>query len=153
MSLEAVRCVFGGVPLSSRIMCVRRDSGVKTLARMQARQLDLLDSVQTTLLAARRVQAQRCQTNERSQFLLVVWHAQKQLWQNGTSAAAGAGRRAHRWPPDNRQTSTQPRRTSYASSGAALNPSSSFQTAPNGHSTSQEPERTFSALVADALDA
>ena len=71
MSLEAVRCVFGGVPLSSRIMCVRRDSGVKTLARMQARQLDLLVSVQTTLLAARRVQAQRCQTTERSQFLLV----------------------------------------------------------------------------------
>jgi len=134
-------------------MCVRRDSGVKTLARMQARQLDLLDSVQTTLLAARRVQAQRCQTNERSQFLLVVWHAQKQLWQNGTSAAAGAGRRAHRWPPDNRQTSTLPRRTSFASSGADLKPSSSFQTAPNGYSTSQEPERTFSAAVADALDA
>ena len=72
---------LGVFPQSSRIMCVRRDSGVKTLARMQARQLDLLDSVQTTLLAARRVQAQRCQTNERSQFLLVVWHAQKHLWQ------------------------------------------------------------------------
>ena len=144
---------MGVFPQSSRIMCVRRDSGVKTLARMQARQLDLLDSVQTTLLAARRVQAQRCQTNERSQFLLVVWHAQKQLWQNGTSAAAGAGRRAHRWPPDNRQTSTLPRRTSFASSGADLKPSSSFQTAPNGYSTSQEPERTFSAAVADALDA
>ena len=52
-------------------MCVRRDSGGKTLARMQARQLDLLVSAQTTVLAARRVQAQRCQTTERSQFLLV----------------------------------------------------------------------------------
>ena len=72
---------------------------------------------------------------------------------NGTLAAAGAGRRAHRWPPDNRQTSTLPRRTSFASSGADLSPSSSFQTAPNGYSTSQEPERTFSAAVADALDA
>ena len=72
---------------------------------------------------------------------------------NGTSAAAGAGRRAHRWPPDNRQTSTPPRRTSYVSSGADLKPSSSFQRAPNGYSTSQEPERTFSAAVADALDA
>ena len=51
-------------------LCVRGDSGVKTLARMQARQLDLLVSAQTTLLAARRVQAQRCQTNERSQFPL-----------------------------------------------------------------------------------
>jgi hypothetical protein len=63
--------VFLGVfPQSSRIMCVRRDSGVKTLARMQARQLDLLVSAQTTLLATRRVQAQRCQTTERSGFLL-----------------------------------------------------------------------------------
>ena len=61
---------FGAFPLSSRIMCVRRDSGVKTLARMQARQLDLLVSAQTTLLAARRVLAQRCKTNERSRFLL-----------------------------------------------------------------------------------
>ena len=52
-------------------MCLRRDSGVKTLARMQARQLDLLVSAQTTVLAARRVQAQRCQTTERSLFLLV----------------------------------------------------------------------------------
>jgi hypothetical protein len=51
-------------------MCVQRDSGVKTLARMQARQLDLLVSVQTTVLAARRVQAQRCKTTERSRFLL-----------------------------------------------------------------------------------
>jgi hypothetical protein len=51
-------------------MCVQRDSGVKTLARMQARQLDLLVSAQKTALAARRVQAQRCKTNERSQFLL-----------------------------------------------------------------------------------
>ena len=71
MSLEAVGCVLGAFPLSSRIMCVRRDSGVKTLARMQARQLDLLVSAQTTLLAARRVLAQRCKTNERSRFLLV----------------------------------------------------------------------------------
>ena len=62
---------LGVFPQSSRIMCVRRDSGVKTLARMQARQLDLLVSAQTTLLAARRVQAQRCQTTERSLFLLV----------------------------------------------------------------------------------
>ena len=52
-------------------MCLRCDSGVKTLARMQARQLDLLVSAQTTVLAARRVQAQRCQTTERSLFLLV----------------------------------------------------------------------------------
>ena len=51
-------------------MFVRRDSGVKTLARMQTPQLDLLVSAQTTVLAARRVQPQRCKTNERSQFLL-----------------------------------------------------------------------------------
>ena len=57
--------------LRGEIRCVRRDSGVKTLARMQARQLDLLVSAQTTLLAARRVLAQRCKTNERSRFLLV----------------------------------------------------------------------------------
>ena len=62
---------LGVFPQSSRIMCVRRDSGVKTLARLQARQLDLLVSAQTTVLAARRVQAQRCQTTERSLFLLV----------------------------------------------------------------------------------
>ena len=62
---------FGAFPLSSRIMCVRRDSGVKTLAAVRTRQLDLLVSAQTTGLAARRVQAQRCKTNERSQFLLV----------------------------------------------------------------------------------
>ena len=49
----------------------RRVSGAKTLAAVQTRQLDLLVSAQTTLLAARRVQAQRCKTNERSQFLLV----------------------------------------------------------------------------------
>ena len=71
MSLEAVRGVFEGVPSRGGIMCLRCDSGVKTLARMQARQLDLLDSAQTTVLAARRVQAQRCQTTERSLFLLV----------------------------------------------------------------------------------
>ena len=52
-------------------MCLRCDSGVKTLAAVRTRQLDLLVSAQTTLLAARRVQAQRCKTNERSQFLLV----------------------------------------------------------------------------------
>ena len=52
-------------------MCLRRDSGGKTLAAVRTRQLDLLVSVQTTLLAARRVQAQRCQTTERSLFLLV----------------------------------------------------------------------------------
>ena len=52
-------------------MFVRRDSGVKTLAAVRTRQLDLLVSAQTTLLAARRVQAQRCQTTERSLFLLV----------------------------------------------------------------------------------
>ena len=71
MSLEAVGCVFEGDPSRGGIMCVRRDSGVKTLARLQARQLDLLVSAQTTVLAARRVQAQRCQTTERSLFLLV----------------------------------------------------------------------------------
>ena len=60
MSLEAVWCVFEGVPSRGETMFVRRDSGVKTLARMQARQLDLLVSAQTTLLAARRVLAQRC---------------------------------------------------------------------------------------------
>ena len=70
MSLEAVGCVFEGVPYRGEIMCVRRVSGAKTLARVQARQLDLLVSAQTTLLAARRVQAQRCQTTDRSQFLL-----------------------------------------------------------------------------------
>jgi hypothetical protein len=58
-------------PLGGEIKLVRRDSGVKTLARMQARQLDLLVSAQTTLLAARSVQAQRCKANERSQFPLV----------------------------------------------------------------------------------
>ena len=58
-------------PLGGEIMLVRRDSGVKTLARMQTRQLHLLVSAQTTVLAARRVQAQRCQTTERSLFLLV----------------------------------------------------------------------------------
>ena len=52
------------------IMCLRCDSGVKTLARMQARQLDLLVSAQTTLLAARRVQAQRCKTTSALRFLL-----------------------------------------------------------------------------------
>ena len=82
MSLEAVGCSLGAFPLSSRIMCVRRDSDVKTLARMQARQLDLVVSAQTTVLAARSVQAQRCQTTERSQFLLVgIGKAQKHLWQ------------------------------------------------------------------------
>ena len=70
MSLEAVRGVFEGVPSRAEIMCVRRDSGGKTLARMQARQLDLLVSARTTLLAARRVQAQRCQTTDRSQLHL-----------------------------------------------------------------------------------
>ena len=58
-------------PLEGEIMCVRRVSGGKTLAAWQTRQLDLLVSVQTTRLAARRVQAQRCKANERSQFLLV----------------------------------------------------------------------------------
>ena len=62
---------LGVFPQSSRIMCVRRDSGVKTLAAVQTRQLDLVVSAQTTVLAARRVQAQRCQTTERSLFLLV----------------------------------------------------------------------------------
>ena len=57
-------------PRRAELMCVRRDSGVKTLARMQTRQLDLLVSAQTIGLAARGVQAQRCKTNERSQFLL-----------------------------------------------------------------------------------
>ena len=52
-------------------MCLRCDSGVKTLARMQARQLDLLFSAQTTVLAARRVQAQRCKTTSALRFLLV----------------------------------------------------------------------------------
>ena len=52
-------------------MFVRRDSGVKTLARMQTPQLDLLVSAQTTVLAARRVQAQRCQTTSALRFLLV----------------------------------------------------------------------------------
>jgi hypothetical protein len=49
---------------------------------MQARQLDLLVTAQTTLLAAQRVQAQRCQTTERSQFLLVgIGMLKKHLWQ------------------------------------------------------------------------
>ena len=120
---------------------------------MQARQLDLLDSAQTTRLAARRVQAQRCKTTSALRFLLVVLACSKTPVANGTSAAVGAGRRAHRWPPDNRQTSTPPRRTGFASSGADLSPCSSSQTAPNGYSTSQELERAFSAVVADALDA
>ena len=71
MSLEAVRGVFEGVPSRGETKFVRRDSGVKTLAAVRTRQLDLLVSAQTTLLAARRVQAQRCQTTERSRFLLV----------------------------------------------------------------------------------
>ena len=70
MSLEPVGGVFEGVPSRGGIMCVRRVSGAKTLAAVRTRQLDLLVSAQTTLLAARRVQAQRCQTTERSQFLL-----------------------------------------------------------------------------------
>ena len=52
-------------------MCLRRDSGGKTLAAVRTPQLDLLVSAQTTVLAARRVQTQRCQTTERSLFLLV----------------------------------------------------------------------------------
>ena len=52
-------------------MCLRCDSGVKTLAAVQTRQLDLLDSAQTTRLAARRVQAQRCKTTSALRFLLV----------------------------------------------------------------------------------
>ena len=71
MSLEAVRCVFEGVPSRGETMFVRRDSGVKTLAAVQTRQLDLLVSAQTTLLAARRVQAQRCQTTSALRFPLV----------------------------------------------------------------------------------
>ena len=70
MSLEAVRGVFEGVPSRGGIMFVRRDSGGKTLGAVRTRQLDLLVSVQTTLLAARRVQAQRCQTTDRSQLHL-----------------------------------------------------------------------------------
>ena len=63
-------------------MFVLRDSGVKTLARMQTRQLDLLVSAQTIGLAARGVQAQRCKTNERSQCpARGFWQAQKHLWQ------------------------------------------------------------------------
>ena len=71
MSLEAVRCVFEGVPLGGEIMLVRRDSGVKTLAAVRTRQLDLLVSAQTTVLAARRVQAQRCKTTSALRFPLV----------------------------------------------------------------------------------
>ena len=63
-------------------MCVRRVSGAKTLAAVQTRQWDLLVSAQTTVLAARRVQAQRCQTTERSLFLLVgIGMLKKHLWQ------------------------------------------------------------------------
>ena len=62
---------LGVFPQSSRIMCVRRDSGVKTLAAVRTRQLDLLVSAQTTVLAARRVQAQRCKTTSALRFLLV----------------------------------------------------------------------------------
>ncbi len=51
-------------------MCVRRDSGVKTLAAVRTRQLDLLVSAQTTVLAARRVRAQRCKTTSALRFLL-----------------------------------------------------------------------------------
>ena len=58
-------------PLEPELCVCDAIAGVKTLARMQARQLDLLVSAQTTVLAARRVQAQRCQTTERSLFLLV----------------------------------------------------------------------------------
>ena len=134
-------------------MCVRRVSGAKTLAAVQTRQLDLLFSAQTTLLAARRVQAQRCQTTRDLRFPLVGIGMLKNTCGKWHLSGGRPGRRAHRWPPDNRQTSTQPRRTSYASSGADLNPSSSFQTAPNGYSTSQELERAFSAVVANALDA
>ena len=82
MSLEAVGCDFEGDPSRGGIMCVRRDSDVKTLARMQARQLDLPVSAQTTVLATRRVQAQRCQTTERSQVPASgYWHTQKHLSQ------------------------------------------------------------------------
>ena len=63
-------CFFEGVPSRGETMFVRRDSGVKTLAAVQTRQLDLLVSAQTTHLAARSVRAQRCKTNERSRFLL-----------------------------------------------------------------------------------
>ena len=71
MSLEAVRGVFEGVPSRGGIMCVRRDSGVKTLAAVRTRQLDLLVSAQTTVLAARRMQAQRCKTTSALRFPLV----------------------------------------------------------------------------------
>ena len=82
MSLEAVRGVFEGVPSRGGIMFVRRDSGGKTLGAVRTRQLDLLVSVQTTLLAARRLQSQRCKANERSQVPASgYWHAQKHLWQ------------------------------------------------------------------------
>ena len=62
MSLEALRGVFEGVLSRGGIMFVRRDSGGKTLGAVQTRQLDLLVSAQTTVLAAQRVQAQRCKT-------------------------------------------------------------------------------------------
>ena len=58
-------------PLVEANYVCRRVSGAKTLAAVQTRQLDLVASAQTTVLAARRVQAQRCQTTERSLFLLV----------------------------------------------------------------------------------
>ena len=71
MSLEAVGCVFESVPSRRRNYVCRRDSGGKTLAAVRTRQLDLLVSAQTTLLAARRVQAQRCKTTSALRFLLV----------------------------------------------------------------------------------
>ena len=140
-------------PLVEANYVCRRVSGAKTLAAVQTRQLDLVASAQTTVLAARRVQAQRCKTTSALRFPLVGIGMLKNTYGKWHLSGGRRRRRAHRWPPDNRQTSTPPRRTSFASSGADLKPSSSFQTAPNGYSTSQEPERTFSAAVADALDA
>ena len=58
-------------PYRGEIMCLRCDSGVKTLAAVRTRQLDLLVSAQTTVLAARRVQAQRCKTTSALRFPLV----------------------------------------------------------------------------------
>ena len=58
-------------PLVEANYVCRRVSGAKTLAAVQTRQLDLVASAQTTVLAARRVQAQRCKTTSALRFPLV----------------------------------------------------------------------------------
>ena len=102
MSLEPVGGVFEGVPSRGGIMCVRRVSGAKTLAAVQTRQLDLVASAQTTVLAARRVQAQRCKTTSALRFPLVGIGMLKNTC--GKWHLSGG----RRWPPSPSMAPRQP---------------------------------------------